>query len=42
MNGTCTGTIFWVPTPGALGRGQKFNLLNMGMLHEHGHVAYQI
>ena len=33
MNGTWTGTIFWVPTPGALGRGQKFNFLNMVMWH---------
>ena len=33
MNGTCTGTIFLVPTPGAFGRGQKFNFLNMVMLH---------
>ena len=23
MNGTCTGTIFWVPTPWGLGRGPK-------------------
>ena len=33
MNGTCTGTMFWVPTPWALGMGQKFNFLNMVMWH---------
>ena len=31
MNGTCTGTIFGSPPPVALGRGQKFNFLNMVM-----------
>ena len=33
MNGTCTGTIFGspLPPPVALGRGQKFNFLNMVM-----------
>ena len=29
MNGTCNGKIFWVPAPGALGRGQKFNFINI-------------
>ena len=29
-NGTCTGTIFLVPAPGAFGRGQK-NILDMVM-----------
>ena len=33
MNGTCTGTILGSPPPGALGRGQKFNFLNMVMWH---------
>ena len=33
MNGTCTSTIFGSTPPGALGRGQKFNFLNMVMLH---------
>ena len=33
MNGTCTSTIFGSPPPGAMGTGQKFNLLNMVMWH---------
>ena len=33
MNGTCTDTIFGSPPPVALGRGQKFNFLNMVMWH---------
>ena len=33
MNGICTGTIFGSPPPGALGRGQNFNFLNMVMWH---------
>ena len=33
MNGTCTGSVFWSRPPGALGRGQKFNFLNMVMWH---------
>ena len=34
MNCTCTDTMFGVPSPpGALGRGQKFNFLNMVMWH---------
>ena len=33
MNSTCTSTIFWSPAPGALGRGQKFNFLNMVVWH---------
>ena len=33
MNCTCSGTIFWVPSPGALGRGKNFNFLNMVMCH---------
>ena len=31
MNGTCTGTFFGSPPPGAMGRGQQFS-----------HVAHQI
>ena len=34
--GTCTGIIFWVPTPLGLGEGSKI------YVSEHGHVAYQI
>ena len=30
---TCTGAIFGSPHPGALGRGLKFNFLNMVMWH---------
>ena len=33
MNCTCTGTFFLSPAPGALGRGQKLNFLNMVMWH---------
>ena len=33
MNGTCTGTIFWVPTPWGLGEGSKIKFLNMVMWH---------
>ena len=33
MNGTCTGTIFWVPAPWGLGEGSKIKFLNMIMLH---------
>ena len=33
MNGTCIGTIFWVPTPWGLGKGSKFNFLNIVMWH---------
>ena len=34
MNDTSTDTqLFWSPPPGALGRGQKFNFLNMVMWH---------
>ena len=33
MNGICTGTIFGSPPPGALGRGQKIDFLNMVMWH---------
>ena len=36
MNGTCTGTIFWVPAPLGLGEGSKISF------SEHVHVAYQI
>ena len=36
MNGTCTGTIFLVPTPWGLGEGSKIQF------SEHGHVGYQI
>ena len=35
-DGTCTGTIFWVPAPWGLGEGSKIKF------SEHGHVAYQI
>ena len=34
--GTCTGIVFWVPTPWGLGEGSKI------YISEHGHVAYQI
>ena len=33
MNCVCSGTNFGSPAPGALGRGQKFNFLNMVMWH---------
>ena len=34
MNGTCTGTIFWVPASWGLGQGsKKFNFLNKIMWH---------
>ena len=33
MNGTCTGTIFWVPAPWGLGEGSKIKFLNMVMWH---------
>ena len=36
INGTYTGTIFWVPSPWGLGVGSKIKF------SEHGHVAYQI
>ena len=29
MNGTCTGTIFWVPAPWGLGEGPKGQILNL-------------
>ena len=36
MNGTCTGTIFWVPTPWDLQEGSK------NYFSEYGHVAFQV
>ena len=33
MNGTCTGTIFWVPAPWGLGEGSQIKFLNMVMWH---------
>ena len=33
MNCTCSGTIFWVPSPWGLGEGSKIYFLNMVMWH---------
>ena len=34
MNGTCNSTIFWVPPPGALGRGQRSSIIKSKLLSQ--------
>ena len=42
MNGTCTGTIFWVPTPWGRGEGPKCQIsLNLNLQSQFQRFLYQ-